>query len=420
MKRTLNVLLLSLILALGLAIANEHEAGEPPDQPATEQTEQPAAPEGEATDADEPEGEAADTEAPEGQADSQAEQGLFATLSANPDFSTFADALQRTGMADRLEQQGAFTILAPTNQAFEQAGIELDSLDDQQLIMLVSNHIISGLVAADELSALGNVRTMLGGEYAISPSTDQPVAGGEAAGETEVAGGGEADANDGEADANDEADPGDEVAPGEPDDFDMPAQPGDGPEPGTADPVGEDTAESEEEADADQTASVGGDSAEGLSIGDAMVSSVTEAGTGTSAGIIYGIDSVLLPASFETQGVEGGGAADTPATPEDAPATPEDTPATPESDDDEADPGDEQAPGEPDDFDMPARPGDDPEPGTADPVDEDTTEPEGSDEPGANDDADDSGSSNPGDEAAPGVADDEDSPAQPGGDGDEN
>lgn len=58
--------------------------------------------------------------APEGQADAQtAEQdSVWAALTANEDFSIFVMLLEQAGLAERLQGPGQFTVLAPSNEAF--------------------------------------------------------------------------------------------------------------------------------------------------------------------------------------------------------------------------------------------------------------------------------------------------------------
>ena len=287
-----------------------------------------------------------------GQADMAADQSILQALQSNPDFSTFADAVQRAGLDMTLEQEGPFTVLAPTNQAFEQAGIDLASLDQQALTSLVRNHIISGMVSADQLSTLAGVVTLLGNELAVTPAGGQPVAGAEQP-EGEVAGGGAADTPPDENAMPDQAE----------------EQPGD--------------VEAAPEAEAPM-AQPGATGAVGLRVGNATV---TNEAIQTSSGVIYGIDTVLTPEGM--QGVEGGGAAqpgtEEPTTPGmDEPTTPAE-PTTPGEE--PTSPGAESEPTTPD-MEQPTTPGEEPTtPGADEPTtpgaDEPTTP--GTDTPGTDD-----------------------------------
>lgn len=63
-------------------------------------------------------------------------------------FSLFYAAIERAGMVDELNGPGPFTILAPTNAAFNQRGIynndDLGKLSPDSLRRLISRHILNG------------------------------------------------------------------------------------------------------------------------------------------------------------------------------------------------------------------------------------------------------------------------------------
>ena len=63
----------------------------------------------------------------------------------DPQFSTLAAAIARTEVVDRLDVPTiAFTVFAPTNDAFTAAGIDLASVSDQELTNILNYHIIRG------------------------------------------------------------------------------------------------------------------------------------------------------------------------------------------------------------------------------------------------------------------------------------
>ena len=65
-------------------------------------------------------------------------------------FSVLAAALERTDLAIRLDQPTArYTLFAPTDAAFANAGIDLASLSDQELRNILSYHVISGSIIRD-------------------------------------------------------------------------------------------------------------------------------------------------------------------------------------------------------------------------------------------------------------------------------
>ncbi len=195
--------------------------------------------------------------------DSEAQQSaglshadFVTSLRSNSDLSTFADLFERSGLATELFEGGPVTIIAPSNEAFTAAGVDINSLTDQEVEALVRNHVVSGDLQQDQLSSLTALQTLHGGEYALQSSGDA-MAGGQMEGE--VAGGGAADEPEGE-----------------------PAQ--------------------------DSAAEPGAAGAAAADAGFTLDGAQLTPAEGDFAGVtVYEIDTVLLPADFE-QGVSGGGA----------------------------------------------------------------------------------------------------------------
>ncbi len=59
-------------------------------------------------------------------------------------FSTLVAALQRTNLVSTLEGEGPFTVFAPTNQAFQDLGVDLATISDQELTDILLYHVIAG------------------------------------------------------------------------------------------------------------------------------------------------------------------------------------------------------------------------------------------------------------------------------------
>lgn len=90
-------------------------------------------------------------------------KNLIEILSANPDFSTFVIALEKTGYAEKLGAAMSFTVFAPTNNAL--AGINLN--DTAALTALVRNHISEDIAYTDKTGTFAIERIlMLNGKYA--------------------------------------------------------------------------------------------------------------------------------------------------------------------------------------------------------------------------------------------------------------
>jgi uncharacterized surface protein with fasciclin (FAS1) repeats len=66
----------------------------------------------------------------------------FEILEANPDqFSTLVSLIERVGLDDDLSEPGqSFTILAPTNDAFD--GVDLGGLNDQEVTDILLHHVV--------------------------------------------------------------------------------------------------------------------------------------------------------------------------------------------------------------------------------------------------------------------------------------
>jgi len=99
------------------------------------------------------------------------DQTIVEVASANPDFSTLVSAVQAAGLAETLSGTGPFTVFAPTNEAFaELPPGTLDSLlmpaNKQQLADILTYHVVSGKVMADDVTA-GAVKTVNGDEFTV-------------------------------------------------------------------------------------------------------------------------------------------------------------------------------------------------------------------------------------------------------------
>ncbi len=105
----------------------------------------------------------------------QMAMGLLGSLGGNPDLSTLTGLVESVGVDKLLGGLGgqAFTMLAPTNDAFASLGSDaLSSLTDpgnvDQLTNVLQSHIIPGKVTADALGSMADAPTnMLGNPLAV-------------------------------------------------------------------------------------------------------------------------------------------------------------------------------------------------------------------------------------------------------------
>ena len=87
--------------------------------------------------------------------------------SENPNFSILVDALNRADLAETLDQEGSYTVFAPTNEAFmnflDDNGFEsLDDVPVATLTQVLLNHVVSGTNLSSGLTT-GYVKTLATG-----------------------------------------------------------------------------------------------------------------------------------------------------------------------------------------------------------------------------------------------------------------
>jgi len=105
-----------------------------------------------------------------GPTDSGNEVGTIAEVAqANDDFSDLVSALQDAGLVSTLNGTGPFTVFAPTNDAFANLpdGL-LSSLSNDQLVEILSYHVLSGNIGSGDLSAEQSVAALAGGDLFIT------------------------------------------------------------------------------------------------------------------------------------------------------------------------------------------------------------------------------------------------------------
>lgn len=87
---------------------------------------------------------------------------IAAIASRAPQFTTLVSALDKAGLVQTLDQNGPFTVFAPTNQAFIDAGIDVNTTNVDVLRQVLLNHVVMGTNLSTGLTT-GYVRTMADG-----------------------------------------------------------------------------------------------------------------------------------------------------------------------------------------------------------------------------------------------------------------
>ena len=124
-----------------------------------------------------------DTAAATDSTDAAAPQTIVDIAAGNPDFSTLVSLVTAAGLAETLAGEGPFTVLAPTNAAFEalaeKMGVTIEELsatltgDVEGLKTVLTSHVIAGKVMAADTAALNGMEAdLVSGEKAKVVSAD--------------------------------------------------------------------------------------------------------------------------------------------------------------------------------------------------------------------------------------------------------
>ncbi len=88
-------------------------------------------------------------------------QTIMSVLSGDQETSSFAKALEHTGLDQQLLDMGPYTIFAPSNEAFESFSNGINTSSSRMRSILL-NHIMTGLATERSIRAMNKV-TSLGG-----------------------------------------------------------------------------------------------------------------------------------------------------------------------------------------------------------------------------------------------------------------
>ena len=110
-----------------------------------------------------------------GHAHAMAKQDIVGIAASNDDFSTLVAAVKAAGLVETLQGDGPYTVFAPTNEAFAKlpAGT-VESLlkpeNKDQLIAILTYHVVPGAVSAADVVKLDSAATVQGQNVSISAS----------------------------------------------------------------------------------------------------------------------------------------------------------------------------------------------------------------------------------------------------------
>lgn len=106
----------------------------------------------------------------------QAERNIIDTLREQGNFTRLLELLRAAKLDETLTQRGPFTLLAPTDEAFQQ--IPQDQLNqlrqnEEQLKKLLQRHVVQGELTAAEIARQGQINPLEGGAIQVQAGGQQ-------------------------------------------------------------------------------------------------------------------------------------------------------------------------------------------------------------------------------------------------------
>lgn len=97
------------------------------------------------------------------------EPGIIETAEENGNFTILLDAIEDAGLTTTLEFLGPFTVFAPSDDAFNELGIEtVEALTDEQLTDVLTYHVLDGEVPSSALQPEQTVSALNGSDLFIT------------------------------------------------------------------------------------------------------------------------------------------------------------------------------------------------------------------------------------------------------------
>jgi uncharacterized surface protein with fasciclin (FAS1) repeats len=102
-------------------------------------------------------------------------RNIVDTLAADDSFKTFGKVLRKAGLEDTLRGAGPFTLLAPTDAAFDKLPPgRLDNLmkpeNKDELVSILNHHVLAGRSSAADMAKLTMAKTISGESVPIVSS----------------------------------------------------------------------------------------------------------------------------------------------------------------------------------------------------------------------------------------------------------
>lgn len=94
----------------------------------------------------------------------QAQENVLEVVKNSDNHTVFAELLEETELDELLKEEGPYTVLAPTDEAFEEMDTDLETLKEnpQELKNVVIGHLFNGEVAAADVEQSKSVNVTEG------------------------------------------------------------------------------------------------------------------------------------------------------------------------------------------------------------------------------------------------------------------
>ncbi|MDF9799471.1 putative surface protein with fasciclin (FAS1) repeats [Catalinimonas alkaloidigena] len=100
--------------------------------------------------------------------DGESELTIYEEIADSPDFTLLAAAIDKANLADQLDSEGSFTLLAPSDNAFISAGItNLDNYSADELADILEYHVINEELLIEDFVESKEEETLDGTLYVI-------------------------------------------------------------------------------------------------------------------------------------------------------------------------------------------------------------------------------------------------------------
>lgn len=114
---------------------------------------------------------------------------IVETAQSTGSFNTLVTALKEAGLVDTLKGQGPFTVFAPSDEAFKkvpQSDLEALLKDKAKLTKVLTYHVVSGSLKAEDVVKHTSAKSVEGADIAIKAGAEGVTVGGAKVVQTDI------------------------------------------------------------------------------------------------------------------------------------------------------------------------------------------------------------------------------------------